>query len=197
MLVTQKPMMDASVAKYLIPLKASNQALGEWRVTHDYLIWTECRRVDEAPLVLWERYKDGVIRIPDESSLLHIIRAGTPHHIERLFGYWRLCECDILWLRVQRDDLVHHAMVLGGSMDVDPKNEMLWVCPQCAATVKSADLPSQKQSPRDFWRCESAAVEEFNADAAQRTCRACGHTHPVGYAFRKLPAEEAQSGTWW
>jgi hypothetical protein len=107
-----------------------------------------------------------------------------------------------LWLRVQRDDLVHHAMVLGGSMDVGPenempKNEMSWVCPQCAATVKSANLPSQKQSPREFWRCESAAVEEFNADAAHRTCSACGFVHPVGYAFRKLPAEEAQSGTWW
>jgi len=189
--------MDASVAKYLIPLKASNSALGEWRVTHDYLIWTECRRAEEAPLVLWERYKDGVVRIPDGGSMLHIIHAGMPHHIERLFGYWRSCECDILWLRVQREGLVHHAMILGGSADVASENRLLWVCPQCAATVKSVGLPSQKQNPRDFWRCESAAIEEFNSDAGIRTCGACGFTHPSGYAFRKVPAEEAQSGVWW
>ena len=173
------------------PLWPSSSALGQWKRTHDYDIWTDCRSSTDAPLALWEAWNDGVLRIPDKTSVMHIIPAGVPHHVEGVFGYWRACESDIVWLRVARGELTHYAMILGGSAADYNKDRILWICPACATTVHSVEIETGRTKLSEFWAREPAIINEFNADERLRTCPNCSHVHPRAYPFRANASQVA------
>lgn len=172
--------------------------LGQWKTSHDYDIWTDCRPSQDAQLTLWEARGGGVIRLPNDSSIMHVIPGGTPHHVEGLFGYWRACDSDIIWLRVERDGLARNAMILGGSPGDYQKDRILWICPACAATVYDVEIETGRARMSSFWTREAAIVEAFNADEQKRACPQCSHIHPHAYSFRtKAAAASGPSDLGW
>lgn len=173
-----------SAARHQYPLWPSSQVLGRWERTHDYDIWTDCRSPAEEPLALWEARSNGVVRIPDAASVLHVIPGGVPHHVQGLFGYWRACDSDIIWMRLGREDFTRYAMILGGSPADYVKDRISWICPGCATTVHSVEIETGRANLSEFWAREPAIVAEFNADERLRTCLNCARVHPLAYPFR-------------
>lgn len=167
--------------------------------THDYLVWTDCRPSEEPSLTLWEAHGAGVVRVPDSHTLMHVIAAGVPHHIEGLFGYWRICDSDIVWLRSFSGGLVRYLMVLGGSPAAYEKDAILWICPACAQVIGRRDLATGWLHAQRFWRYEARIIAAFNADPEQRTCSKCGAVHPAAYRFRRAGVSietGASQATW-
>ncbi len=159
--------------------------LRRWTRTHDYLVWTDCRPADAAPLVLWEAHGKGVVRLPNSDALMHVIAGGVPHHVEGLFGYWRACDSDIVWLRAAGGGVVRYVMVLGGSPAAYEKDAIQWICPICAGVIERTEIATGWTHAQRFWRREADIVAAFNADPARRTCPACAHVHPPAYRFRR------------
>lgn len=167
-------------------MKPDSATLGQWRRTHDYEVWTHCQTKNEPPLTLWEAHGAGVVRLPDQDTLMHVIKGGVPHHVEQLFGYWRACDSDIVWFRIVRDDRVHYAMVLGGCPSAYESDKLLWICPSCANVLQQHEIVTGRKGVQRFWRQEGSFIDEFNNPVEHRTCDKCGHVHPPAYRFRQL-----------
>jgi hypothetical protein len=189
--------MDAPILRYLLPIGPDSPSLGRWTRTHDYDVWVECRAADAPPLTLWEAREGGVLRIPDDETVMHVVKGGTPHHIEQLFGYWRACDADVVWFRIARDDFVRYAIVLGGTPEAYAKDAIFWICPACAAPFDRHELVTGPHGIERFWRGEAEAVAAFNADRARRTCPRCGHEHPPAYRFRRAGLDDAPPTLAW
>lgn len=181
--------MSVASARNQFPLWPTSTVLGQWKASHDYDIWTDCRASQERQLTLWEARKGGVVRLPNTASLMHVIPGGVAHHVEGLFGYWRACDSDIIWLRVERDGLARNAMILGGSPGDYKKDHILWICPACAATIHDVEIETGRARMDLFWAREREIVAAFNADERQRTCPSCTHVHPPAYTFRTKDAK--------
>ena len=120
-----------------------------------------------------------------------------PHHIERLFGYWRACDSDIVWFRIVQAEWVHYAMVLGGQPGAYQKDAILWICPSCASRIGHAEIETGRRRSAQFWRREKDIVGAFNENEAARTCNQCGRVHPLAYRFRRLSVEGRDSPEQW
>ncbi len=174
----------ASSVQHIFSLLPESAGLGEWRATSDYQVWTQCVPLTGPQLVLWETRGRGVVRIPDLDTILHAIPAGVAHHVEGLFGYWRVSQSDILWMRARRDPWVHHAMILGGDRaNASQIDVICWICPQCATHFGHREIEFRRKSPGTFAASEEAAIASFNTAEAARTCPSCGKLHPPAYRF--------------
>lgn len=180
------------VLQYILPIDPESATLGQWTRSHDYHVWTDCRAETEPPLTFWEARGKGVVRIPDEATLMHIVSAGVAHHIEHLFGYWRQCDSDLMWLRVARGKWTRYALVIGGSPDAYKSDRILWICPACGETMRLKEFATGPKGIERFWRAEREAVAAFNAASEHRTCSRCDHVHPPAYPFQKpgVPAPD-------
>jgi hypothetical protein len=176
--------MSAMPTDNQFPLSLNSPLLGRWNKTHDYDVWTECKPAEAAALRLWEVRGAGVVRIPDNASVLHVIKGGTAHHVEGVFGYWRTCDSDIIWVRVEREGVTRYAMIVGGSPSDYHKDVISWICPRCATSLHSVELQTGRAKLNEFWAREAEIVAAFNADEALRTCTNCAHVHPLAYSFR-------------
>jgi hypothetical protein len=183
------------VLEYLLPIAPESATLRQWTRSHDYDVWTDCRAQSEPPLTLWEGRGRGVLRIPDEATLMHVVSAGVPHHVEHLFGYWRQSDSDLVWLRATREGWTHYAMVVGGSPAAYKMDRILWICPACGETMGQHEFATGPHALERFWRGERAAVSDFNAAPEKRTCPSCGHLHPPAYEFLK-PGAAAPEMSW-
>jgi ribosomal protein S27AE len=178
----------------LLPIVPGSATLRQWTRTHDYDVWTDCRPESDPPLALWEARGAGVVRVPDQATLMHVIPGGTAHHVEGLFGYWRQSDADIVWLRAARGEFVHHAMVLGGSPGAYKMDRILWICPACATVIARHEFATGPHQLERFWRGEREAIASFNNSS--RACPRCGHVHPPAYGFRRDGADAAPALAW-
>ena len=94
-----------------IPLQPFDGDFGTWQPTEDYFVWSACRSTDSLSLSVLELYEKGVVRVPDQVNIMHTIRAGIPHHIEHLFGYWRVCDADTLYFRTVQNTKVYYLLL--------------------------------------------------------------------------------------
>jgi hypothetical protein len=175
--------LDDPILHYEFPLKRPPSERGHWHRTADYFIWTDVRANADPPLSVWELRPGGAVRIPDGDTLMHVIRGGTPHHIDHLFGYWRVCDADIVSFRSVQPDAVYYALVLGGCPGAYNKDALLWVCPKCAHVLERHEVATGRTGWDRFWDEEGRRVRAFNADATPRTCARCGFIHPRAYRF--------------
>ncbi|HXP77236.1 MAG TPA: hypothetical protein VN823_24070 [Stellaceae bacterium] len=189
--------MDAPILRYLLPIGPDSPTVGRWTRTHDYDVWTDCRAADAPPLTLWEARENGVLRIPDDETVMHVVKGGTPHHVAQLFGYWRACDSDLVWFRIARADFVRYAIVLGGTPEAYVNDAILWICPSCATSLGRRDFATGPHGIEKFWRGEAESVTAFNSDRAHRTCPSCGHEHPPAYRFRRAGLDEAAPAVAW
>ena len=185
------------VLRYIFPINPDSTVLGKWQRTFDYDVWTQCHQEADDPLTLWEKVPGGVVRVPKAESVMHVISAGIPHHIAGLFGYWRTCGSDIIWLRIVRDGFVHEAMVLGGCPSAYEQDSISWICPSCATEFGKVDIATGRKSGQRFWAEEAKAVAKFNDSPEARTCPNCSRVHPLAYSFRTPDVTSSQSDLNW
>lgn len=181
--------MDPPILHYDIPLKPADGPHGRWLATVDYIVWSGCFPAPHPPLTVWELHDGGALRIPEQDDLMHIIRGGTPHHIEHLFGYWRICDADVIYFRTRQGTETYYLLVTGGRPGSYARDSLLWVCPKCAARFNRHDFETGMARWKRFWDAELGLVRAFNGDEALRTCPECGHAHPPAYGF--YPAEDS------
>lgn len=168
---------------YLFEFNRSDEGRGKWSRSHDYFVWADFRSHDEPPLTVWKKIPQGVVRIPDHDTVMQIVESGTPHHIEHLFGYWRVCDADIITVRSVQPDGVYYCLILGGTTGTYLGDSIQWICPECGHVLANFDIKSGRAGWERFWEEEAKCVATFNADASLRTCDKCGHEHPLAYRF--------------
>ena len=142
--------MDAPILRYLLPIGPDSPTVGRWTRTHDYDVWTDCRAADAPPLTLWEARENGVLRIPDDETVMHVVKGGTPHHVAQLFGYWRACDSDLVWFRIARADFVRYAIVLGGTPEAYVNDAILWNLPVLRHVARPARLRDRPARDREI-----------------------------------------------
>lgn len=181
--------MDPPILHHDIPLKPADGPFGRWLATVDYIVWSGCFSASQPPLTVWELHDGGALRIPEQDDLMHIVRGGTPHHIEHLFGYWRICDADVIYFRTRQGAETYYLLVTGGRPGSYARDSLLWVCPKCAAPFNRHDFETGMARWKRFWDAELGLVRAFNGDETLRTCPECGHVHPPAYGF--YPAEDS------
>ncbi len=185
------------VLRYLFPVKPDASTLGKWQRTFDYDVWTHCSTDGNDPHTLWEKVEGGVVRIPKHESTLHVVKAGTPHHVAGLFGYWRTSDSDIIFFRVVREGVVHEAMVLGGCPSAYEQDSISWICPSCATEFGKVTVSTGRKNISRFWAEEVKAVARFNSAESQRTCPVCARVHPLAYEFKRPGMPDAHPELDW
>lgn len=184
--------MDEPVLHLSFPLRRPEAAFGRWAAAGDHHIWHARFAPDHPPLEVWEWHNAGILRLPVTDHALNMIAAGTPYHIEHLFGFWRISAADTNWVRSVQQDGVYHVMLVGGLNGASVAEQTLWFCPGCGSELLRHRL-ARGGDPDGYWRAQLELVRAFNADAARRTCKKCMTVHPTVYGFDPVAdtAEEA------
>ncbi len=174
--------MEEPVLSLNFPLRTPDTPPGAWAASGDHHVWRGRFAPGHPPLEVWEWHEAGIVRLPLAANALNMIPAGTPFHIEHLFGFWRVSAADVNWVRTVQEDGVYYLMLVGGLNGADVAEETVWFCPGCGA-----ELVRHRQArggdPESYWRTQLDRVRAFNADARARTCRSCGTVHPTVYGF--------------
>ncbi len=154
---------------------------GSWQEASRYQIWTRKDTLAEAPLSVIERREGKVLRVPEQSRVMHRIPGGTPYHIEHLFGFWRTTGADTIYIRAEAEDEVYYTLIVATSGKDVGTETIAWYCPKCGSALKSEDFAAKRFGLRAFWNHGLDTARAFNA--SDRTCAGCGHVHPNAYGF--------------
>ena len=159
-------------------------AEGIWTRRGNHAIWCGSRESVDPPYVLHEWTERGVrpFALRDDNPVLHRVPAGTPYHISGLFGFWVVNDVDAMLLTAKRGEIRYHMLVVGGRTDGLREASCLFVCPKCATRFGEEKFPMRADYDA-FIAFALKRVRNFNADAAQRVCPKCRHTHPPIYGF--------------
>jgi hypothetical protein len=169
---------------------------GDWQEASRYNVWTKKYRLDAPDLSVLERHPEGVARVPDRSRVMHRVPAGTPYHIEHLFGFWHTTANDTVFLRADVDGSVIYTLIVATTKIATETME--WYCPKCGNRLHVEDFQGRRYGLRAFWKHTTDAARAFNASPA-RTCAQCGYEHPTSYGFDDRAddgAEQAGRALW-
>jgi len=114
-------------------------------------------------------------------DFLHVVPAGTSHHIAHLFGYWLMTDADCVWLQVERASEITCMLVIGGRSGAHREHRLAWCCPHCGAALAERGISLVEPTLAAFRAAELDAVRAFNA--TDRTCAGCGQIHPLAYGM--------------
>jgi len=134
------------------------------------------------------------------SPAIGIAFAGTPHHVEGLFGYWHINDKDEVYVASPPGANDPSCLVI--VMPHPKGNEtdrFAWYCERCTNMVFMRECVTGRDGFARFWPAERAAVREYNSDLKNRTCWNCGHVNPFGYvamAHFDRPEERAARMQW-
>lgn len=175
-------------------------ALGKWQEAFDYRIWSARLSLDAPQFQLFEMLSEGILEIPQQGSrLMHLIKAGVPHHVSSQWGYWAVSDTDRIWIRAEWQGYAYYTIIMGGTPSAYQSDRLRWYCPQCGAVSHEVVYETAQQGWRGFWDAEVRAVEQFNTDASLRTCPACSSLHPFAYSFfadQDTPEAQAARHSW-
>lgn len=176
------------------------KVLGKWDEAFDYRIWSARLPLDAPQFELYEMTPEGILSIPQHGPrVLHLIRAGVPHHVAPLFGYWAVSDTDRIWLRAEWEGQASYTIIMGGTPSAYRCDAVRWYCPQCAAVLHEMTYETAQRGWPGFWDEEVKAVQQFNANTTLRTCQACASLHPLAYSFfseHDGPQEEEARRQW-
>ena len=82
----------------------STESLGELHEVGQYWIWAQRRPAGAPRLLLLERRPEGIVPYDRAGYFLHVVPAGTPHHVNEVFGYWLTTDADRVWLQLEQPD---------------------------------------------------------------------------------------------
>ncbi len=163
---------------------AGDEKLGELQAFGRYWVWGQASMPDTAPLRLYEWTEQGIADLTTEHYSLHRVKAGTPHHIDGLFGFWLISDADEQWVQVPRSDYHSYLLIAGGATDSNRVHHITWYCQDCGTQLGELRHLTHDGTPDSFLRAQDEAIQAFNADPAARTCPRCGVLHPAAYGFR-------------
>lgn len=169
---------------------------GEWQGASRYHVWTKKYALAAPPLSLLERHTEGVARVPEQSRVMHRVPAGTPYHIEHLFGFWHKTANDTVFLRTEIDGSVSYTLIVATTkIGIEV---MEWYPPRCDNASHADEFAGRRYGLGAFWKHTTDEARTFNASSA-RTCVNCGHVHPTAYGFdeRVDSNEEREGRTLW
>ncbi|MFI5265883.1 MAG: hypothetical protein ACHQ7M_00755 [Chloroflexota bacterium] len=143
----------------------------------------------------------GIKQVKKDPLGLYVIFGGTPHHTRHIFGYWHINDVDELYLTIggeQPDDPASRILIMRNPQPGE-RDMFAWYCEQCCLLLHCAVHETGRLGFETFWRAETEAVSEFNADPKLRRCANCGWEHPLAYRYmasKNTPQEEAARQGW-
>jgi len=196
--VQTPPAPEASFELFLAGTQAAAQQ-GRLFAFGEYWLWGVSKPAGQPRLELIEKRSDGLVRFSQPGYFLHVVKAGVPYHIARLFGYWLASDADGLWLQVERPEATSYTWIIGGQSGVRRAHAFSWLCPGCGTALAERRHADPAARPERFVPAQREAVRAFNLDGAMRTCRACGEQHPLAYGLdpKEDLAEEASARELW
>ena len=172
-----------AILNYRIPLVGPEAPARAWQEVSRNQIWSARHPAGEAPLTVVELLPEGAVRLPDRERIFHIIPAGRAHHIEHAFGFWRTCGADALYIKSIYEAGVVYMMTISTAAESYASDTIGWTCQNCGHALRNVEIPTRRLHLRGLLDRSLAAVREFNASPADRTCPACGSVHPLAYGF--------------
>lgn len=163
-----------------------------------YWLWGSSISPEAPRLTVIEKLPEGLVEAYKPGYFLHLIKAGVPHHIVHLFGYWYSGDADGVWLQVEREDATTYAWIIGGRRRVKRAHRFAWICQRCGTMLAEQHHTDPDGRLETFLSAQLVALRQFNGDPA-RTCRSCGHDHPLAYGLdpkSDLPEESAARAAW-
>ncbi|MCE2485216.1 MAG: hypothetical protein J4F42_06865 [Desulfurellaceae bacterium] len=108
--------------------------LGRWQEAFDYRIWSARLPLAGPQFRLFEMLPEGILEIPQQGKrLMHLIKAGVPHHVASLLGYWAVSDTDRIWIRAEWQDSAYYTIIMGGTPSAYRRDRLRWYCPGCGA----------------------------------------------------------------
>ena len=180
--------MNAPVSNYRIPIVGPEAPATAWQEASRNHVWS-ARHAPDAPFpTLFEALDEGIVQLPKRDRIFHVIPAGRMHRIAHGIGFWRVCGADATYIGSAYEGGYAHLMIVGLHYSGYKTDTLRWLCPECAAPVHEAEVPTRRIHLKGLIETALAQVRSFNADDALRTCKACGTLHPHSYGFE--PAQD-------
>ncbi|WP_156947186.1 hypothetical protein [Bradyrhizobium sp. WSM3983] len=133
----------------------------------------------------------GVVVVPRIPFSAHITRAGTPHRVQHLFGYWHVNDKDEICVVLPPDgNEPGRLIIVMGKPTGDETDRFAWYCEKCTTLLFMRELNSGRDFSK-FWAGELAAVREYNANPRHQICPSCGHKNPLAYSGMR-PSDNEQ-----
>lgn len=169
-----------------------------WHQANRYLLWRGHFAPDAPPVALQERLAGRTETLPLRKRSLSLVPAGTPHRLTHLAGFWRTSDADLLVLRAELPEAIYVSLYVS-SGPLHHTDRLFWLCPKCGAELAPWVHDVERHGALAFWQHLIEPVRAFNAEAAARTCPACGELHPLAYGFDAgldTPEEQQARATW-
>jgi len=182
---------NSSVESFHLALGAAEG--GQIHAFGRYWVWGQTLPVDAPPLRLLEWTDHGIVELPTDSSSLHRVKAGTPHFIDGLFGYWLISDADQQWLQALHGDRRSYGLIAGGATGGNRVQRITWYCQECGTQLREPEELDHDGTVEDFLAAQERAVTAFNLNETRRRCPKCHALHPPAYGFRSTPGPEEQA----
>jgi hypothetical protein len=136
----------------------------------------------------------GIIQVHRTPYVVHVTMAGTPHHTQFLFGYWHINDKDEIIIPIPGvNGEPDHSIIIMGRPTGQETDRAAWYCEKCLTLLYMSEYVTGSEGFRGFWRWEKFAVDSYNSDVRNRTCKQCGHVNPLGYsAFQNHDTPEVR-----
>jgi hypothetical protein len=180
------------ITNYRIPLVGAEAPVRAWQEASRNQIWSARHPAGAASLAVVEVLPEGRVRLPERDRMFHIIPTGRPHRIEHAFGFWRTCGADALYVKTPYEAGVAYMLVISTAAESYQSDTLSWACLGCGHELSTLEIPTRRLHLRGLLERSLAAVRAFNADAAARTCAACGAVHPLAYGLEPEDDNDAE-----
>jgi len=165
---------------------------GLWKKAGQNYVWSRFVPDGGPELELFERFDEGVVRVPVVDRALHVISTGRPYRLSHVYGFWRATGADTLYVRSPAPGGAAYMLLTGTSYDTYTEDRVFWTCPRCARELSSVTIP--KSAGLNGLLVQTArAVKTFNAEPVTRTCPGCGTVHPPAYATQPAADDDLEA----
>jgi hypothetical protein len=174
-------------------------ATGGWQKASRYSVWTKEFPASAPALTIVEALPQGLLRVPDDARLFHIVPAGTRYRLEHLFGFWRSSDVDTIVIRAAVDQTVSYTLIVRNDWPEFSKDEIVFTCPNCDAEVERFPFATPRFGIAAYWHEALQLARKVNAEYAGRACASCGNpsAHAYGIDETEDTAEERAARARW
>lgn len=162
---------------------AAAGAKGVWQRASRYSVWSKEYPAQAPALSIVEALPGGLLRVPDDPRLFHVIPAGTRHRLEHLFGFWRISGSDTVIVRAQVDRAVSYTFIVRNDWPEYAADETLFACANCDLELQRFTFETPRFGVQAYWTEALRLARAFNAQYSGRACTACGNSQPLAYGI--------------
>jgi hypothetical protein len=174
-----------------VPLAGADQR-GQWTRAGQNYVWSRFVPAGGVKIELYERFDEGIVRVPVVERAVHVIPAGRPYRLEHVYGFWRVTEADTVYLRTPAPGGDAYMLITGTSYDTYMNDRVFWVCGTCGAELAPLTIP--KSAGLNALLAQSLqAVRAFNDDVPARTCARCRNVHRPAYGMDVVADSDAEA----